>query len=353
MMPELYIHIGTHKTGTTTIQDALRAIARDHPEEVGAFIGTTPTVKRFMNAEAYDTSLVQQLQKELHRTADDRIATSRFVMSSEALSGSPTRGYQNFDVVHPMLRDATVNYNATVIVYLRRQDSFVESMYAQMIHQGGSLGFEDFLKQYDSPDALDYSRMLDSLSSHFGEDHLVVKSYHDASERGLLEDFGDVIRSDLLKQSQRGDTNPSYSRHALEIARRSNPSLGREHQRQLRRALQGVMAKKRTEPFHFFAGDDRARFLERYRDANVKVADRYFDGNLQRLFPDPDDTPSYAPGDSLTYDQAAVLIVELLRQRDGSDQRGVKAAIRVALAGYPGLRKLLRNMLRRGPSARR
>lgn len=347
-MTDTYIHIGTHKTGTTTIQHALRNSARANPEKDWIYAGTTPTAKKIMLAKQYDNTLVQRFNAEIQSTMKHRQSANKVILSSEALSGLPTDGYQNSNVVYSMLRDATAQYSPQIVIYLRRQDSFVESMYTQKIHEGEAFEFESFLKQYDSPDALDYRRMLADLGSIFGDQNLIVKSYHKASERGLLVDFGEIIESKLFQQyTGQGDKNPSYSRDALEIAKICNASLDEERKQQLRRALQATMAKERFEPFSYFTDEDRAQFLKKYEVSNRDVSNRFFGGDIERLFPAPKTSTPVSYNERVAHAKVARLVVQLLNENAGKPERGIFAGIRVALSGYPRLIRLLRKVRQR------
>ncbi len=345
-MTDIYIHIGTHKTGTTTIQHALRSAAGGNLGD-WIYIGAPPTAKDFMRTDQYDKKLVKNFKAEIQRKMPNGEPENPVVLSSEALSGMPTSGYQNSNVVYSMLRDATDRYNVKIVIYLRRQDSFVESMYTQKIHEGEAFEFESFLKQYDAPDALDYYRMIADLIEFFGDQNLVVRSYHEASEKGLISDFGKIIVSKLLQCTSQGDKNPSYSRDALEIAKICNASLDGEQKRRLRRTLQETMAKERSESFAYFTDEDRVKFLEKYEASNLDVASRFFGGDIDRLFPAPKASTPVSHNESLAHDKLARLVVNLLNENDSNPDRGIKAGIRVALSGYPRLRRLIRKVRQR------
>lgn len=345
-MTDIYIHVGIHKTGTTTIQHALRYTSRTKAEEGWIYSGTTATAKDIMRANQYDKTLVQRFNVEVESMMQRAKSANRVILSSEALCGSPSDGYRNSNAVFSMLRDATNQYNVKIVIFLRRQDSFVESMYTQMIQQGESLEFESFLEQYNQPDALDYRRMLDDLRSCFGNQNLIVRSYHESSEIGLLADFGEIIGSKALRYSEQGDKNTSYSRHALEIARICNRSLDHNRKPQLRRALQAAMPKNRLESFSYFTDDERSNFLNRYQVSNRDVANRYFDGDLERLFPTPKASKPITHNESLTYDDVAGLIVQILNGNTSNNGSGIIAGIRVALSGYPRLRRLIQKVRR-------
>lgn len=346
-MTDIYIHIGTHKTGSTMIQHGLRDTSQSNPEEGWIYSGTTATAKEIMRAEQYDKTLVQRFNVEVQRMIQRAKSAHTVVLSSEALSGLPNDGYQNSNVVVSMLRDATNQYNVKIVIFLRRQDSFVESMYTQNIHEGRSLDFESFLERYSSPDALDYRRMLNDLSSCFGDQNLFVRSYHESSKTGLLADFGEIIGSKSLGFSGQGEKNPSYSRPALEIAKICNRSLDQSRKRQLRRALQAVMAKNRLESFSYFSDEDRTTFLNRYQVSNREVANLYFGGDLERLFPTPKPSKPISHNESLTYEDVAGLVVQILNGNPSNNESGIIAGVRVALRGFPRLRKLIQKVRRR------
>ena len=350
-MTDLYIHIGTHKTGTTTIQHALRTVDNTSQQEGWKYLKTPRIARELMRAEKYDRGLVRnfhtELQDLLRRGESTEFPSPRFVMSSEALSGLATNGYQNSSIVASMLREATKQYEVKLIVYLRRQDDFVESMYTQIIHQGESFSFKEFLTGYEGVDALNYSRMLQDFRIYFGDHNLIVKSYHDASERGLLRDFAEVINSVVLSNASGERKNPSYSPHALNIARVSNPHLDREQKRKLRRALQNVMPKNQAEPFSYFYEEERSIFLEKYAPSNREVADFYFNGELNRMFPPPPIGLSPSCQTNVPPEQVGRLVVELLSSNDTTAQSGIMAGAHVALSGYPKIQNLLRKILRR------
>lgn len=340
-MTDIYIHIGTHKTGSTTIQHALKNTSQ--AESVNwIYSGFTKTLGDLMKAMQYDNALVKRLKVEiqgkmLHAKS---VKAKRLILSSETLSGLPQIGYLNSNAVFSMLRDATSQYDTKIVIFFRRQDSFVESFYTQMIHEGEGLEFESFLKQVSSPDALNYSRMLDELSAAFGEQSLIVKSYHESSKIGLIDNFSEIIESNLPLYSTK-DYNLSYSHHAVEIAKICNKSLSQKGKHHLRHTLQSVLAKNRKEPFIYFTDEERTRFLNKYQLSNREVANRFFEGDLERLFPTPGKSKQTSHLENLTYEDVARVVVHILNQNYKTNESGIIAGILVALQGYPKLRRLL------------
>ena len=96
-----------------------------------------------MTSVNHDQQIANELGSRINRAIDESLAHAgvgieRFVTSWEGFSGNPRLAYQNANAVASMLRESTKSLDVRIIVYLRRQDEFVESMYTQTIHEGGS-----------------------------------------------------------------------------------------------------------------------------------------------------------------------------------------------------------------------
>lgn len=350
-MNKLFIHIGTHKTGTTTIQHALRnADVSVCSQEGWNYLHRLKFLKDFMRSHDYSPALVRGFSNELNEKIKGLGKSSVKIISSEALSGSSTSGYMNSGVVAKMLRDATRQFDVKIIVYLRRQDEMVESMYTQMIHAGEAIHFGEFISRLEKGVSYDYYRILQDWISCFEKENLIVRSYSLASQHGLLQDFEEITGSTGIARSTTQRKNPGYSFKAIQIARRANSILdSSSKKRQLRLALQKTMAKQKGEKYSYFAGDDRRIFLKDYEKSNQKVADLFFDGIVENVFPDPvkhssADGHEVAP-DSISYDDAVQLVVELLSNEQPS--LGLVAGEKGALSGYQRLKKFLKRILGR------
>jgi hypothetical protein len=79
-----------------------------------------------------------------------------------------------------LLRDkpAGVGYDTKVIVYVRSQADYIESLYAELLKHDLTIGFVDFVQEIISTKsathrkiwrfAFDYERLLDPFSAIFG-----------------------------------------------------------------------------------------------------------------------------------------------------------------------------------------
>lgn len=326
-MPTLHVHIGSHKTGSTSIQRALRQARGALRAEGWQAMRPPPVLDAgHMAATAVDPARVRRLHRQLARAAAQPFGLAglagltrltgagapRHLLSWEGFCGLPDQGYRNAPVQAEMLRRASTAFDTRIVVYLRRQDDFVESMYTQKVQEGASGSFDDFLRGFDAADALDYEQLLDAFARRFGAQHLVVRLHGP----GVVADFGRALGIGAMQaaQAQRHD-NPALSRAALEIARCTNTQLDERQRRRLRRVLQAASPQPRGQGFRFFHPEQRAEFLARHAASNARVAARWFPAGLPGLFEPPHETcltrPA-PPGAGLRVEQVAPILVQLL-----------------------------------------
>jgi hypothetical protein len=318
--PIYWIHIGLPKTASTTIQyfltshrDALlqrgilypRSIARGardaqlhralgaavEPESVPWLAGM---LQRFAG-----TDIVASLLEEVDRTKPESV-----ILSSEALAfmRRPTA-----------LRRALPGCEVRILVYLRRQDSFLASFYNQLIKTRlYAATFEEFLRQ-NAAGAIDlrqfqitmamchYDRLLELWSAAFGRDNILPGVFEDCElPAGLLRDFAAKTGIDIAGLAMPGaDTNPALQLAVLPLKRRVNSLLASEEERIHAELMFTACSSRRNAMTP--SPDDVAKNMARrlallaaYRAGNDRVARDYFDGRSS-LFPDPDERDSLLP----------------------------------------------------------
>jgi len=354
-MTEVFIHIGTHKTGTTTIQRSLReASDAASVKNSWKYLVCPQAIRNFMHSHTYDIAAVDEFIQDLTAKIGRSDDLLKLIVSHEGLSGWPDDGYMNSKVIAKMLWDVTsrFGFDVKIIVYLRRQDEMVESMYTQKIHEGGTLCFSEFVSRLSPGLSYNYFRMLDDWASYFGKERLIVRSYHSASQRGLLEDFGEVAGINLDTHAKFERSNPSYSDNAIQIARIANEALDLSSKTKLRQALQKTMAKSKDNAHSLFLLEQRKEFLSAYEESNQNVADHFFGQNIENLFPKLSQDSSIPNGSTesicITPKDAAALAVELLALgKPRHVPSGFIDGVKVAVSGYPKLKNILQKFIRR------
>lgn len=197
-----YIHIGTHKTGTSYLQTFLN-INRSRLAQDGLCI---PTAGRISPLSGH-----HNIAWELNQ--DDRYSCGMGSLSdltaelADARSPLACISSEDFEYLYrtpDSLRILVtalqrVEYTTKAIVYLRPQLDYAESLYAELLKHGLRIGFGQFLDTvishgvFNTRDrwwfAFQYSTLLDSYADIIGRDNLIVRAYHKRAESWLVTDF--------------------------------------------------------------------------------------------------------------------------------------------------------------------
>jgi hypothetical protein len=321
--PVYWIHIGLPKTASTTIQyfltshrDALlqrgvlypRSIARgDRDAQLHRALGvalepeSVPWLAAMRQSFA-ETDIVASLLEEVDRAKPETV-----ILSSEALA---------FMRRPDALRRALPGCEVRIVVYLRRQDSFLASFYNQLIKSRlYAATFEEFLRQ-NAAGAIDlrqfqmtltlchYDHLLELWSAAFGRDNILPGVFEDCElPAGLLRDFAAKTRINIAGLAMPGaDTNPALQLSILPLKRRVNSLLASEEER-IYAELMFTASSSRSIAMTSRPNDvaknmaRRLAVLAAYRDGNNRVVRDYFVGR-PALFPEPDERDSLLPDDN-------------------------------------------------------
>ncbi|WP_376694396.1 hypothetical protein [Wenzhouxiangella sp. EGI_FJ10409] len=280
----LFIHIGTHKTGTTAIQNALLANRRRLKRAGIVYMPVPPGHSSLKNAEEPHEAAVDRFRRflgdALSRNGVQENDGSTVVLSWEGLSGSLNLGYTNAEAVAGNLHSALESFEleTSIIVYLRRQDRFVESVYSQKVHEGSALTFKEFLSALPEG-AFDWLDLIAAYADYFGRHNVTPRAYGDFGKPAhLVEDFCRNIGvrpsgpSGVVIDQAREVPNRSYSPAALEVLRICNSELDENDRRALRRLLKKHAAKTDEDATALWLPVERAEFMKRFEQSNRKIA---------------------------------------------------------------------------------
>ena len=269
----VYLHIGTHKTGTTTIQKKLKEYKRDLAKEGFSVIAIPNKLKGLMTISDHEEiSFYSELLSDVVGKENDN--EQNIIISWEGFSGNYYNGYNNSNLIAEVVKNCfpTELYDVNVIIYLRAQDSFIESLYTQEIHAGGDCNFHEFCSTLNIYNDFDWANLISSYTGEFGKANVIVKAY--SRERlqkvgGLLFEFSQIINSHVLQSvSEIKNENVGFNRGALELARKVNKDLNPTQRKQLRSLLHSISEQRK---YSFFSLDERNKIIERYDEINNNI----------------------------------------------------------------------------------
>lgn len=368
-MSKLFLHIGIWKTGSSTIQYNLYNL-RSKLEQEGFFylckenkmVIDDGIVRGFTKLEE---EFVKKSKKKFKKILDDKRGKNNdidFISSAEEYSGNPFQGFKNTGVVAQNLFEITkdLDLDTYIIVYLRRQDDFFESLYQQSVRLGESHSFHDFLNKFGPSDFNWYS-LVQSYADVFGKEKIIVRRYHRKylpEKNSLLQDFGKVIGSEVVSNYELTTSkNKGFSRDTLEITRLMNKYFEGDERFQLRKIYDRVDAKLPFERYSFFQADERIAFMERYVESNSTLAKEYLDEEYlfpQTVYHNPKDLYTGLTLESVIVNLSKALLLVKEDAEKGKKQLAnnlrskffrfrVRNVLSKKLDQFPGLKKSLKS----------
>lgn len=296
------LHLGAHKTGTSLIQKYLR----DRPAELArmrlTFL-TRTTANDVLGWGMKPLESPERLRDAVHQAAGCRVimghrvpmpralpliaggAVRTVVVSHENALGRPL--IDDTPGLYPRaaqrlggIVDALPGHQLRLVYYLRSQAEFLESYYLQMIHQGSSATFREWLSEVDL-DAVSWSPLVEALAAAVGADNLVVKDFAEIKrgQNHFLEDFLRTCDPRLDPHVDYPEArNRSVSARGLKFALAMNPWLETEAERKAARVWLQTHFNNTTGPRpELFSGAESAALRERYDAENAALLKRFGD----------------------------------------------------------------------------
>ena len=135
---EIFIHVGMPKSSSTFLQhnffNKLEDVYFAFDDELTKLFSKIAS----KNSMLIDTSLERDIIKKFLLT----IGKKKIVISSEGLVGGMFDSFKYFENISRLMKE--IFPNAKIILILRRQDSIIESLYKQFLHEGNSKTFNGF-----------------------------------------------------------------------------------------------------------------------------------------------------------------------------------------------------------------
>lgn len=298
-MATLYFHIGTTKTATSSIQRFCklnRKLLRKHGYDFPIMPFRYPRVKSERNAHFL-------LAGPAGRTVgpkQERIFQERLESGFSIVHGSLSKydkiiltdedcwraiNYARINPLELLAEDAKAHdYDIQVIVYLRRQDSFLISQWNQRVKSADSgKTFDEYFENNSVrfPLLADYAETLDRIADIIGKDHITVRRFEPSTwvDNSIYLDFMDAVGMDLTAQFRypEREVNNALKGNFLEMKRslNQNTSLDASEIDYFTSMIRICSSQSNAEKPWMLSADETRALLEKYEESNNRVAREY------------------------------------------------------------------------------
>lgn len=325
----LYVHIGTPKTGTTSLQEYL-ATNSEALKEQGFLYDTKETYYDWSSPLDYNVSTYisgHWILRSLEEAADKIFQKDFFLIANtdeKALSrmeavdfsdySATFRRYiasteqvlekQNVILSHEVLWFLPPIYlkqmylhlrdRLKVIVYLRRQDFMVESFWNHVVRKNVTTSFDEYKSLFGIFPGfnriLQYRQALDEIAGIIGRENLIVRIFGAKDKEGnpfdIRKDFAETVGFDYKKSADRKNKNIRITGQMIEYVRALHSIINelpedrrpsQERIEKITEILSGFQKKSCRDLY--FQPEERKRFLAAFEADNDYIAKTYLQGS--------------------------------------------------------------------------
>jgi len=328
MTQYLYLHIGTGKTGTTTIQSFLNSnrsyLVKNYlclypntnngPERYGS--GSCRNHLDFFK-RADEGNLFADIERIIRYS--QKRCIDKIVFSWEGLFDRPRFAKLCADAIFSNNKITPV-----ILLYIRRQDQWLESAWKQWYLKDKKYrDFNHFIDSYH----IDWEANLEAWTNTFGKEHIIIQPYERTQLKGgLIQDFLDKLGIDytsgIWNNLEEEDYNVGFNRDILEILHLNKGFYQDVNDSRLTnmfgRYLPSQFKKKAFESYSLLSPRQRHDIMEKYSHFNEYIAKEFLGRKDGRLFyePLPDLGEPWKPYEGITIEKCAPIFIQMLYSMD-------------------------------------
>jgi hypothetical protein len=237
--------------------------------------------------------LVSDLKEEL-----TNIPSNKVLLSSEDFEWlSKAQAQQLKDRLQEVFQQIKI------VLYIRRQDSYIEAMYNQQVRDYTprlSVSFQEYIieKKYGVLSCYDY---VERWASVFGRENIIIRPFEKGQFSGnnIFKDFlysltgeQDFTFTDFVLPANIAEANRALPVEAIELLRRVNKFTltEKQHQTIVRQLYELDKKEKFIQTFSFFFDSQRLEFLDKYKQQTQKLEKFYCN---DRIFFQDTNLPAY------------------------------------------------------------
>ena len=300
MFKRIYLHIGTEKTGSTSIQtfltqnrDQLRGLGFLYPacfhlaNQIGlaAYAAPAERLKELLpQIGVAHARKLPEYREELERNFAEEVAAFTLRDGTLLLSNEHLHSRVSAQSEIERLRDLLGRYSADirVLVYLRRQDLLAVSLVSTLYKAGHTKPWHLPEGGPNQPRYYDYATLLRNYGAVFGEENCIVRLFEPSRFVGgeLIQDYaattGLTVTPDMVQPPRQNMSVSSLGMSILAELNKHIPSGRRANPRMARGELVSTVTRDHLGQAALITRGQARAFYERFREGNAWVRQRYF-----------------------------------------------------------------------------
>jgi len=291
-MKKVFIHIGAHKSASTTIQVNLSANSSILLEDYGveyigpSLIQSSDIGRHFkdlacgnlVDNDSYAKSL--EAAKECFIDTANEILSDNILISWEGFLGHS--GLDKYQGIYPHSNKVSESieyifgeFNPRILLIIRRQDDFIESCYLQQIKECRSLSFSEFVDKIDI-NCLSWLDVYNSFNKYF-ENSITVFPFELIREIGT-SNYIQHCMSNLLGFDLKVDNfviheclNPSFSEYGVNMSLELLPKINESTRAELNKILFRQLSSNKYGKAKYFNQFERKLIKDKCFQSNYDI----------------------------------------------------------------------------------
>lgn len=298
MTRDIVLHVGTEKTGSTSVQRCLfehrESLLGQHVLYPESF-GVGPHIRLTACCVDYheDSALLRAVQVNSAAALATHIRTTRASLVSEVNRTNPDRVFFSDEHINVHLSSIErltrlrefceeIGTVSNVVIYIRRQDYFLASMMSEAVKNAVFFAYNarDPIHTFHViPYRFDYERILNNIERSFPNSRLTVRGYPECPGFDVVEDICNIAHLSIpITALKKVRHNQSLSGTACQFLLLVGALATRRGENKLLarwREVVSLACEVSQGPAIDLTDVQRHEFLSRFKAMNVRLVDRY------------------------------------------------------------------------------
>lgn len=283
-MKKLYFHVGSGRCGSTLIQ-ALFNDKMFHDIFANHFRSYDSQIYLATGTISHEDTFVEDSWRPIREkffTPMENAAPEGFFITQENLLGMRS-GKNEANICKVSCEKVAYlseGHEPHIIIVIRRQDTYIESLYNQRLKRWEKRDFETFVSEFPRNN-WHWLENIDTYSDYFGRENVTVvpfeeKVYGGSGLSGFLD--GVLKAMGVTTRFAFNDlpvVNASLAPRVLEIQRVANNQLNKNEAHALSDWFGENIAKRPDDPHKLMTDNMRRDIVQFYRESNAELCDKY------------------------------------------------------------------------------